>query len=104
MKRGLAAVALLTVALAPSGGIDFAQGAAPTFTKDVAPILYARCTGCHRPGQLAPMSLLTYDAARPWARSMRRVATERRMPPWFADPSIGKFVNDPTLSDAEIAT
>ena len=73
-----------------------------TFTRDVAPILFAHCTGCHRPGQIAPMSLLGYEEARPWARSMRRMVAERRMPPWFADPHVGKFTNDSSLSDREI--
>ncbi|MEZ5284061.1 MAG: hypothetical protein R2712_04475 [Vicinamibacterales bacterium] len=77
---------------------------APTFNHDVAPILFEHCTGCHRPGEVAPMSFLTYESARPWARSMQRQVTSRQMPPWGADPKIGHFSNDPSLSAEEIAT
>src|SRR5262245_57344628 len=75
-----------------------------TFTRDVAPILYKNCTGCHRPGEIAPMSLLDYASARPWAKSIRQAVLSRRMPPWFADPRYGVFANDPRLSDQEIST
>ena len=93
----------LVLWLAPLAGQSPPGAAAPvTFNRDVAPILYARCTSCHRPGQMAPMSLLTYEAARPWARSIRRAVGERRMPPWFADPHVGRFSNDSSLSDREI--
>lgn len=81
-----------------------AAQAAPTFTKDVAPIFYARCVECHRPGAIAPMSLLSFDEARPWAKSIKQKVAARVMPPWGADPHIGKFSNDPSLTDAEIAT
>ena len=75
----------------------------PTFTRDVLPILQRSCQNCHRPGTGAPMSLLTWEQARPWARAIKdRVAT-RQMPPWHLDRSIGKFAPDPSLSDAEIA-
>ena len=76
--------------------------AAPTFTKDVAPIFQAKCESCHRPDSIAPMSLVTYEEARPWARSIRdRVAT-RQMPPWHIDKTVGiqHFKNDRSLSDA----
>ena len=63
-----------------------AAPAGPTFTKDVAPILYKNCAGCHRPGDIAPMSLLDYQSARPWAKSIREAVLSRQMPPWFADP------------------
>lgn len=75
-----------------------------TFNRDVAPILYKHCTACHRPGQSAPMSLLTYESARPWARSIQRQVTARTMPPWGADPAIGRFANDPSLAAEEVAT
>ena len=74
---------------------------APTFSKDVAPILYKNCTNCHRPGEIAPMSLLTYTDARPWARSMREKVSLGEMPPWHADPAHGQFLNDRRLTDAE---
>ena len=75
-----------------------------TFTEHVAPILYERCTTCHRPGQVGPMSLLTYEDARPWARAIREKVAAREMPPWDADPAIGTWANDRSLGDAEIAT
>ncbi len=82
------------------------SGAAPTFSKDVAPILQRSCQSCHRPGAVAPMSLLTYQDARPWARSIKTKVTAREMPPWHIDRHIGitKFKDDPSLTDAEIST
>src|SRR5688500_13009798 len=80
-----------------------------TFTKDIAPILQRSCQNCHRPGQVAPMSLLTYEEARPWARSMKsRTAIRDKagaMPPWYVEKNIGiqHYKNDPSLSDAEVA-
>jgi len=80
-----------------------AQGtaAAPTFTKDVAPIFYKNCTVCHRAGALAPMSLMTYADARPWTRSIATNVTRGTMPPWHADPAHGEFLNDRRLSQAD---
>ncbi|MBV8820900.1 MAG: hypothetical protein JO022_21245, partial [Acidobacteriaceae bacterium] len=78
--------------------------AATTFSKDVAPIFYERCVNCHRPGSVAPMSLLDYRSARPWAKSIRQAVLSRRMPPWFADPQFGHFANDARLNAREIAT
>src|SRR5215469_8590359 len=77
-----------------------------TFTKDVAPILQERCQVCHRAGTFAPMSLVTYDQTRPWARSIRQKVLAREMPPWFIDKNVGvqHFINDVSLSDQEIAT
>lgn len=76
----------------------------PTFAKDVAPIFYSKCVECHRPTMFAPMSLVTFDDARPWAKSIRNRVATRTMPPWGADPAHGVFKNDPRLSDREIAT
>ena len=78
-----------------------AKSPTPTFSKDVAPIFYRSCTNCHRPGELAPMSLLTYKDARPWAKSIATNVSKGTMPPWHADPAYGEFVNDRRLSDAE---
>ena len=78
--------------------------APPTFSKDVAPILFKNCVECHRPTGMAPMSLMTYEDARPWARALRQRVVAREMPPWGADPAIGKFANDPSLKPAEIET
>src|SRR5262245_57618654 len=75
-----------------------------TFTRDVAPILHARCVSCHRPGEAAPMPLRTFAEARPFARAIRERVVSRKMPPWPADRAVGTFVNDPSLTDAEIAT
>jgi len=75
-----------------------------SFTKDVAPIFYARCADCHRPGEVAPMSLLTYAEARPWARAIKEKVVSRVMPPWLADPAYGHFENDRRLTDKEIET
>ncbi len=72
-----------------------------TFTKDVAPILQKNCQECHRPGQIGPMPLLTFDDAAAWSATIRQVVEERRMPPWHADPRHGKFHNDRRLPDAE---
>ena len=102
MTRPFASGALLAVWLAAFGPPGRAQVPPVTFTRDVAPILYARCTECHRRGEIAPMSLVTYEEARPYARSIRRMVVERRMPPWFADPHFGTFSNDAALSDREV--
>ena len=74
-----------------------------TYAADVAPILNSRCVGCHRPGQVAPFSLLSYDQARRWSTSIAEVVADRRMPPWHADPRYGKFANDRGLTDPERA-
>ncbi len=81
-----------------------ADADAVVFSRDVAPILMRHCVGCHRPGEIAPMSLLTYREARPWARSIRRVVVSGEMPPWFANPEHGVWANDARLSEQEIET
>src|SRR5437899_1212362 len=80
-----------------------AAAGVPTFTKDVAPILQRSCQVCHRPGAIAPMSLLTYDEARPWARAMKQQVVNRVMPPWTIDKNVGiqHFKNDRTLKDED---
>ena len=75
-----------------------------TFTKDVAPIFFRECVQCHRPNDLAPMSLLTYQEARPWARSIREKVVTKQMPPWHADPHYGEFLNDRRMTPQEIDT
>jgi hypothetical protein len=77
-----------------------------TFSKDIAPILERSCQNCHRSGSIAPMALLTYKDARPWARSIKEKVVRREMPPWHIDRNVGitKFKEDPSLTDAEIAT
>jgi hypothetical protein len=84
--------------------VQMSAGAAPTFSRDVAPIVFDKCAECHRPSGMAPMSLLTYEDARPWARAVKQKVTSRQMPPWGADPAVGKFQNDPSLSATELET
>src|SRR6185503_3603064 len=79
-----------------------AQSAPSTFTKNVAPVLQKNCQGCHRPGEAAPFSLLTYEQARPWAKAMKEAVLLKKMPPWYADPHYGKFCNDRSLTQKEI--
>ena len=81
-----------------------ASQAAPTFSRDVAPIFYDKCVGCHRPGEVAPMSLITYRDVRPWASAIREKVTTRVMPPWHADRQYGSFRNDLSLTQREIDT
>jgi hypothetical protein len=99
---------LTAAALLAPAGSTLAQSskATVTFARDVAPIFQAKCQGCHRPGQMAPMSLLTYDEARPWARSIKTKVAARDMPPWHLDKTVGiqKFANDKSLTDTQIAT
>jgi hypothetical protein len=72
-----------------------------TYSRDVAPILYQKCAGCHHPNDIAPMSLIDYSSVRPWAKAIREVVVLKRMPPWFADSTTGHFSNDPSLSESE---
>jgi hypothetical protein len=95
---------LIAVALCASAAVApkaQAPAAAPTFSKDVAPIFYKSCTSCHRPGEIAPMSLLSYRDARPWAKSIATRVAAGSMPPWHADPMHGQFLNDRRLTDAD---
>src|SRR5262249_46383102 len=77
-----------------------------TFTKDVAPIFQEKCESCHRVDSIAPMSLETYEQARPWAKAIRERVITQQMPPWHIDKTVGiqKFKNDRSLTDAQIAT
>lgn len=78
--------------------------AVPTFHKDVQPILQKHCVSCHRPGEIGPMALRTYQEVRPWAAAIQQAVKLEKMPPWGASPAHGKFSNDPTLSAAEKET
>ena len=104
----LAAIALLGIPHAAAAGQ--AGGDDVTFTKDIAPILQRSCQSCHRPNSVAPMSLITYEEVRPWARSIKqRTALRNRMgvmPPWFIEKDVGiqRFKDDISLSEAEIET
>src|SRR3977135_4517344 len=86
-------------------GVTFAADTV-TFAKDVAPILQEKCQECHRAGSMAPMSLLTYEETRPWAKSIKQRVVLRQMPPWHIDKTVGvrEFKNDMSLSDAQIST
>src|SRR6476661_2467203 len=91
---------------APLLAVSFAAlaVAAPTFNKDVAPILYENCATCHRPGEVAPFALLTFQDAAKRAPLIAAVTSARQMPPWKAEPGHGTFLNERRLTDAQIAT
>ena len=72
----------------------------PVFYRDVLPILQQHCQSCHRPGEIAPMPFVTYEQTRPFAGAIAISASDKKMPPWFADPSVGKFSNDPSSDSA----
>src|SRR5688572_6398414 len=100
MRTGqMMAAAAILMAFAPAAAAE-----TPTFYKNVLPILQANCQNCHRPGEVAPMSLLTYEDARPWARAIKAATASRKMPPWFADPAVGHFSNEKRLSPLDIQT
>src|ERR1700737_634151 len=120
MRRGLGGLVTFAVTLTLLSGRPITQGTQGTqgdqgaqgttskpvtFTKDIAPIFQRSCQNCHRPDSIAPMSLMTFDAARPWARSIKQRVSQREMPPWFIDRRIGiqKFKEDPSLTDDEIS-
>src|ERR1019366_10308950 len=95
---------IILVALLGVPSAAMAAGAPVTFAKDVAPIFNKSCVECHRPTMFAPMSLTSYDEARPWARSIKQRVVSGVMPPWGADTPHGLFRNDPRLTAKEIAT
>lgn len=95
----LALPAFANDAAVPARGAD-----APTWAKDVAPIVYEHCAGCHRPGQIGPMALLTFEQVRPWAKAIREQVSARKMPPWFAHPDSRDMKGDLNLSDAKLQT
>src|ERR1700730_16652991 len=111
MNKSIVVIIMITLA---SAGSAFAQNApspsspsspqsppAPTFRKDGAPILYKTCTPVPSPGEIAPMSLLTFKDARPWVKSIATQVSKGTMPPWHADPAYGEFLNDRRLSASE---
>src|SRR5512140_2041901 len=103
MQRLLSIGVVLAIA-APALAADAPKPV--TFTKDVAPIFQAKCQECHQPNSIAPMSLITYQEARPWARSIKERVATRQMPPWHIDKTVGvqKFKNDMSLSDEQVDT
>src|SRR5262249_51898845 len=97
-SRLIVSVSLLCLTVAAviitRGNLTGAEAAAPTFNKDIAPIFAKNCVSCHRPGEIAPMSLISYKEVRPWAKSIREKVVKREMPPWHADPAHGEWAND----------
>src|SRR2546426_9216161 len=109
MKGAIKARFLLVLSVGLTVPVTAAVAQDVTFTKDIAPILQRSCQNCHRPDSIAPMSLLTYEQVRPWAKAIKERTLLRRqrgaMPPWFIEKEIGiqNFKDDISLSDAEIA-
>ncbi len=97
-------IAGLTVTLMAQDRAASPTQAPVTFTKHVLPILQKNCQSCHRPGEIAPMSFLTYESTRPWAKAIKSAVVTKKMPPWFADPQHGRFANDRTLATTDIDT
>jgi mono/diheme cytochrome c family protein len=103
----LAYIAVLSAFVIPGFGHALEQSAgksAPTYYRDVLPILQEHCQGCHRAGEIAPFPLITYEEARDKAAKIARATHESIMPPWFADPRFGQFANDPSLTAQQIDT
>ncbi|MEP7270959.1 MAG: thiol-disulfide isomerase [Acidobacteriota bacterium] len=111
MKKNLYRTVVLAVALTALFAMIVVPAAAKksapakaTFTRDIAPIFFKNCAECHRAGEIAPMSLMTYQEVRPWAKSIKERVMDGSMPPWSADPKVGHWANDPRLSQKEIDT
>lgn len=98
----LASACCFAISLVGSNTASGDAKASLTFTKDIAPILYKNCIGCHRPGEIAPMSLITYKEVRPWAKAIREKVATREMPPWHLDSQYGKWENDRRLTQKEV--
>jgi hypothetical protein len=94
-------LAAMVISVGIIGATRTTEAASPTFSKDVAPILFKNCATCHRPGDIAPMPLLTFEEARPWAKAIREQVATGQMPPWHATQPPGTFSNDRRLSDTE---
>src|SRR2546425_11709147 len=103
---GILGISLMVSGVVSAGAVYAEVPVKPTFTKDVAPIFQSKCEACHRPGSIGPMSLRTYQDARPWARSIKARVEARQMPPWHIDRNVGiqEFKNDRSLTDQEIDT
>jgi hypothetical protein len=98
-------VKCLVITLGFAGALmaaDATPGAAVTYNKDILPVLQRNCQSCHRPGQIAPMSFLSYKEVRPWAKAMKAAVVARKMPPWFADARYGHFKNDRSLPRTDV--
>ena len=97
-------VSLASATLLAAGAAKSDRTDKVTFYKDALPILQERCQFCHRPGEIAPMSFMSYKETRPWAKAIKDAISTRKMPPWSADPHVGKFSNDWSLTDVQIQT
>ena len=106
LAAGFLMLSGLSIAAEPGGKIAGQPSGQLTFAKDIAPIFQAKCEECHRAGTAAPMSLVTYEQGRPWARSIKERVVRRNMPPWHIDKSVGiqQFQNDLSLTDEQIET
>jgi hypothetical protein len=106
MKKGIVPMRRSAFGCVVFFALAFAQSShgAVTFNKDVLPILQAKCQTCHRPGEAGPMSFLTFESTRPWAKAIRGAVVSRKMPPWGLDPKYGHFANDPSLTQEQIDT
>src|SRR5262245_47385154 len=102
MTVALGCLSVFCFVLSPASSASRAKEV--TFSKDIAALLYKNCAECHRPNGIAPMSLMTYKEARPWARSIKEQVLSRQMPPWSPDPAFGEFTNDHRLAQKEIDT
>jgi len=80
------------------------SSSAPTFYRDVLPILQDHCQACHREGEIAPMPFVTYEQSKKWALPIAEAARSKKMPPWFADPRFGRFSDDPSLTPQQVET
>ena len=101
--RGLALACCVSLSAVASTAAEAPKPGA-TFYRDVLPVMQKHCQECHRPGEIAPMAFLTYQDVRPWAKSIRELVLNRKMPPWFADPQFGHFLNNRSLTQSEIDT
>jgi len=99
MRYFVAGITFAAAAFAASTGKS-----QPTFYKDVLPFLQKNCQNCHRPGEAGPMSFLSYETTRPWAKAIKTAVATKKMPPWYADAHYGKFSNDRTMSAADVTT
>ena len=106
IQKVLLGTTLLAFAACPLLSAEAADVGDVTFSRDVVPILQRSCQNCHRPGAGAPMSLVSYNDVRPWAKSIQKRVVNREMPPWHLDPTVGirEYIDDPSLSDTEIET
>src|SRR5437879_2380319 len=105
MAKSAGIVGIIALVVCSSLGFQRASPPepSPTFYKDVLPVLHDHCQSCHRPGEVAPMPLVTYEQTRPWANAIGHAVQMKMMPPWFADSRFGHFANDPSLTEQQIS-